>query len=92
MIVSEKGMRYICNMREKHIANDLRRWLWRSLTSFTTHGFATTSVFAVLFLRKAFGMVTINGTFVFQGPFVSFYCHFLENFAVCFFNIYYRNF
>jgi capsule polysaccharide modification protein KpsS len=55
------------------------------LTSFTTHGFATTSVFAVLFLRKAFGMVTINGTFVFQGPFVSFYCHFSRKLCGMFF-------
>ena len=61
------------------------------LTSLTTHGFSA-SVFTVLFLRKAFGMVTVNGTFVFQGPFVSFLGHGISK-SLCgyFFNIYIIN-
>ncbi len=43
------------------------------LTSLASCGFSA-SVFAVLFLRKAFGMVTINGTFVFHRPFMTFLC------------------
>ena len=60
------------------------------LTSLTTHGFAaaTTSVFAVLFLRKAFGMVAVNGTFVFHGPFVSFLGHGISKYLRDIFSIY----
>lgn len=46
-----------------------------SLLAMTSHCFATTSIFTVLFLGKAFGMVAINGTFVFHGPFMSFLSH-----------------
>jgi len=55
-----------------HIANDLRICGWGgSLTSLASCGFSA-SIFAVLFLRKALGMVTVDGTFVFHGPFMTF--------------------
>lgn len=58
---------------------------WHRLTSLVAHGFAATSIFAVLFLRKTFGMVAINGTFVFHGPFVAFLGHGFRNLCGMFF-------
>jgi hypothetical protein len=43
------------------------------LTSLAFCGFSA-SIFAVLFLRKTFGMVTVDAAFVFHRPFMTFLC------------------